>query len=89
MMFSRSNRDHHKSASRGTLANGRGPEPEDSPVLKRPSRASLKRNRPHSWHSTLQRGFQRARSRSSGRDKSHRASSSTLAQQQQLYNGKI
>ena len=58
------------------------PPPDD--VMKRSSsrRRSMmsKKNRPHSWHSTLQRGFHRARSRSSGRDKNgaHRASSSIL-----------
>ena len=36
---------------------------------KRDSRASMKKSRPHSWHSTLQRGLARARSRSSGREK--------------------
>ena len=28
----------------------------------------MKKNRPHSWHSTLQKGFNRARSRSKGRE---------------------
>ena len=46
---------------------------------KRDSRASTKKSRPHSWHSTIQRGLARARSRSSGRekerDKAKRASS--------------
>ena len=32
------------------------------------SRSTMKKNRPHSWHSTLQKGFNRARSRSRGRD---------------------
>ena len=74
-----------KSSSRGTLTiNGYPCDPPaidpdpggaNSPVLKRSSsrRRSMiglsKKNRPHSWHSTLQRGFQRARSRSSGRDR--------------------
>ena len=41
----------------------------ESGLLKRGSgqRSTLKKSRPHSWHSTLQRGFHRARSRSSGR----------------------
>ena len=46
---------------------------------RRDSRASTKKSRPHSWHSTLQKGLARARSRSSGRekerDKAKRASS--------------
>ena len=46
---------------------------------KRDSRASVKKSRPHSWHSTIQKGLARARSRSSGRekerDKAKRASS--------------
>ena len=48
---------------------------EDSPTfLKRSSnRSTMKKSRPHSWHSTLQRGFQRARSRSSGRGERNRA----------------
>ena len=47
------------------------------PEERRGSRASMKKSRPHSWHSTLQRGLARARSRSSGRerDKTKRASS--------------
>lgn len=37
------------------------------------SRSTMKKNRPHSWHSTLQRGFNRARSRSTGRgEREHR-----------------
>lgn len=49
--------------------------------VKRVGRGSEKKSRPHSWHSTLQRGLARARSRSSGRqdkearDKQKRASS--------------
>ena len=46
---------------------------------RRDSRASVKKSRPHSWHSTIQKGLARARSRSSGRekerDKAKRASS--------------
>ena len=49
------------------------------PGERRGSRASMKKSRPHSWHSTLQKGLARARSRSSGRererDKMKRASS--------------
>ena len=49
------------------------------PGERRDSRASVKKSRPHSWHSTLQKGLARARSRSSGRererDKLKRASS--------------
>ena len=49
------------------------------PMERRGSRASMKKSRPHSWHSTLQKGLARARSRSSGRererDKLKRASS--------------
>ena len=49
------------------------------PGERRGSRASMKKSRPHSWHSTLQKGLARARSRSSGRererDKLKRASS--------------
>ena len=50
-------------------------EDEESPTfLKRSSnRSTMKKSRPHSWHSTLQRGFQRARSRSSGRGERNRA----------------
>lgn len=36
---------------------------------KRSGRASTKKSRPHSWHSTIQKGLARARSRSLGRDK--------------------
>ena len=45
-----------------------------SSVFKRTSsRSTMKKNRPHSWHSTLQRGFNRARSRSTGRgEREHR-----------------
>ena len=43
------------------------------------ARGSLRKCRPHSWHSTLQRGLARARSRSQGRerekDRAKRASS--------------
>ena len=39
------------------------------PGERRGSRASMKKSRPHSWHSTLQKGLARARSRSSGREK--------------------
>ena len=39
------------------------------PGERRSSRASMKKSRPHSWHSTLQKGLARARSRSSGREK--------------------
>ena len=39
------------------------------PMERRGSRASMKKSRPHSWHSTLQKGLARARSRSSGREK--------------------
>ena len=35
----------------------------------RDGRASVKKLRPHSWHSTLQRGLARARSRSAGRER--------------------
>ena len=47
---------------------------DESPNLKRSShrRSMLKKSRPHSWHSTLQKGFNRARSRSSGRDNNNR-----------------
>ena len=50
-------------------------EDDESPTfLKRSSnRSTMKKSRPHSWHSTLQRGFQRARSRSSGRGERNRA----------------
>ena len=49
-------------------------EDDESPTfLKRSSnRSTMKKSRPHSWHSTLQRGFQRARSRSSGRGERNR-----------------
>lgn len=53
-----------------------GPSSTDrtSSVFKRAtSRSTMKKNRPHSWHSTLQRGFNRARSRSTGRgEREHR-----------------
>ena len=49
------------------------------PGERRDSRASVKKSRPHPWHSTLQKGLARARSRRSGRererDKLKRASS--------------
>ena len=50
-------------------------------VMKRSSstRRIPKKNRPHSWHSTLQRGFQRARSRSSGRDKNRQSTTDIRA----------
>ena len=32
-------------------------------------RATTKKSRPHSWHSTIQKGLARARSRSMGRDR--------------------
>jgi len=52
---------------------------DESPtLLKRTSnRSTLKKSRPHSWHSTLQKGFQRARSRSSGRGEKNRAAASS------------
>ena len=56
-------------------------EEEGGGGVKRVGRGSEKKSRPHSWHSTLQRGLARARSRSSGRqdkearDKQKRASS--------------
>ena len=60
-------------AVKGQQQNGTNcpPPNEDRPstsVFKRStSRSTMKKNRPHSWHSTLQRGFNRARSRSTGR----------------------
>lgn len=138
LMFSRSSaaRDQRgastssvvNKSSRGTLANGNGPQggggeasflsasssqqhlyrkknsadSAETPCRPDPlqgqqqqrgsvTRRSLLRrggSRPHSWHSTLQRGFQRARSRSSGRDSKaerdrakhhHRSSASMLS----------
>jgi hypothetical protein len=35
----------------------------------RTGRSSMKKSRPHSWHSTIQKGLARARSRSLGRDR--------------------
>ena len=50
------------------------PSGDESPTLMKRSsnRSTMKKSRPHSWHSTLQRGFQRARSRSSGRGERNR-----------------
>ena len=56
---------------------------------KRDSRASMKKSRPHSWHSTLQRGLARARSRSSGREKERdrvKRASSALNSGKAIYN---
>jgi hypothetical protein len=54
---------------------------DESPtLLKRTSnRSTLKKSRPHSWHSTLQKGFQRARSRSSGRGERNRAAAAAAS----------
>jgi hypothetical protein len=56
-------------AATSTTTNG-----DESPTLMKRSsnRSTMKKSRPHSWHSTLQRGFQRARSRSSGRGERNR-----------------
>ena len=43
-------------------------EPKNSMFKRTSSRSTMKKNRPHSWHSTLQKGFNRARSRSKGRE---------------------
>ena len=82
LMFSRN--FHHGSKSRdGTPFSETSPfkhngaAEQDAPTNsffnrandKRDGRASMKKSRPHSWHSTLQRGLARARSRSSGREK--------------------
>ena len=60
-------------ASSVTAAAAAAAATDEQPLKPRGSvhrRSLLRRggNRPHSWHSTLQRGFQRARSRSSGRN---------------------
>ena len=63
------------------VANNNAEEGGGGGGVKRVGRGSEKKSRPHSWHSTLQRGLARARSRSSGRqdkearDKQKRASS--------------
>ncbi len=49
----------------------------------RSGRSSVKKSRPHSWHSTIQKGLARARSRSLGRgdrekDRAKRASSALV-----------
>ncbi len=82
LMFSRNNNNGAKSvSSKGTLASQDRVDDKSSV----PRRSVLRRaaSRPHSWHSTLQKGFQRARSRSSGRGdqnaKNHRASAASLA----------
>ncbi len=66
---------------------------DESPtLLKRSSnRSTMKKSRPHSWHSTLQRGFQRARSRSSGRGERNRAAvaNAAMASNGQKQNGKL
>lgn len=85
-------------ASRGTTTGIWALEESDDTnhVLKRqPSgyrRSILKKARPHSWHSNLQKGFQRARSRSSGRDKDNgkaqnRSSTIVTSSSSQLYRG--
>ena len=63
---------------------------DESPtLLKRTSnRSTMKKSRPHSWHSTLQRGFQRARSRSSGRGERNRDIAAAAANGQKQ-NGRI
>ena len=43
-------------------------EHKNSMFKRSSSRSTMKKNRPHSWHSTLQKGFNRARSRSKGRE---------------------
>ena len=49
--------------------NGQPPPDHKTSMFKRTtSRSTMKKNRPHSWHSTLQKGFNRARSRSKGRE---------------------
>ena len=49
--------------------NGQPPTEHKTSMFKRStSRSTMKKNRPHSWHSTLQKGFNRARSRSKGRE---------------------
>ena len=66
-------------------------EDDEATFLKRSSnRSTMKKSRPHSWHSTLQRGFQRARSRSSGRGERNRAAAanSTAPTNGQKQNGK-
>jgi len=62
---------------------------DESPTLmKRTSnRSTMKKSRPHSWHSTLQRGFQRARSRSSGRGEKNR--DLVAAANSQKQNGRV
>jgi len=72
-----------KNGAKGDAKNG-----DESPTLmKRTSnRSTMKKSRPHSWHSTLQRGFQRARSRSSGRGEKNR--DAVAAANGQKQNGK-
>ena len=58
-------------ANGGSSAQNDDSAANGSSLFKRSSsRSSTKKSpRPHSWHSTLQRGFHRARSRSTGRDR--------------------
>lgn len=58
--------------TKGQIQNGTNgqttTEQKDSMFKRSSSRSTMKKNRPHSWHSTLQKGFNRARSRSKGRE---------------------
>ena len=59
------------SGNKGNQNGTNGPPPPEhkTSMFKRStSRSTMKKNRPHSWHSTLQKGFNRARSRSKGRE---------------------
>jgi hypothetical protein len=56
----------------------------------RTGRSSVKKSRPHSWHSTLQKGLARARSRSLGRgerekERAKRASSALTSGRRTLH----
>ena len=58
---------HNKGQQNGT--NGTPSNDHKTSIFKRSSsRSTMKKNRPHSWHSTLQKGLNRARSRSRGRE---------------------
>jgi hypothetical protein len=82
MMFSRNlPRAEGKGRDGARLAEGEAALGEQPAAFtpRSTARASVKKSRPHSWHSTLQRGLARARSRSGGRerekDRAKRASS--------------
>ena len=58
---------HCGDASNSALGGGEPSNPGGGLFKRSSARSTTKKSRPHSWHSTLQRGFHRARSRSAGR----------------------